>query len=130
MSRRLSRAQRQAAFVEAATQMFNQLEEWYEQHPQASFAELEAQARPARRNLMGEVLTLLINGRSEGYQFEPPRCAGCGQALRFEGYRRRTLSGLEGESELSRAYYACVHCEAQTLFPPRPAAAPARRPLE
>ncbi len=130
MASRMSRAQRQSAFVESATRVFNQLEDWYEQHPDASFAELESQARQGRRALMGEALALLINGRTEGYQFEPPSCTACGQAMKFAGYRRRTIYGLEGDTPLSRAYYVCEQCDAQTLFPPRSSITPARRSLE
>ncbi len=130
MSGQMSRAQRQSAFLESASRLFNQLEDWYEEHPQASFAELESQARQGRRTLMGEALAVLINGRTEGYQFEPPRCPACGQVMKFEGYRPRTIYGLEGDTELSRAYYVCEQCDAQTLFPPRSAIASAERPLE
>jgi len=28
------------------------------------------------------------------------------------------VAGLEGETELERAYYVCRGCEEQTLFPP------------
>src|SRR5713226_8038510 len=62
MSGRMSRAQRQNAFLESANRMFNQLEDWYEEHPQASFAELESQARQGRRTLMGAALAVVING--------------------------------------------------------------------
>ena len=130
MAERMNRAQRQSAFLESATRMFNQLEDWYEQHPNASFAELESQARAGRWALMGEVLAVLINGRMEGYQFEPPRCIACEQVMKFAGYRPRTIYGLEGDTQLSRAYYVCESCDEQTLFPPGSAIASARRPLE
>ncbi|SRR5712692_3789614 len=118
MPQALSRAQREAAFLEAAARMYTQLESWYEQHPAASFGEIEAEARQCRRELMGETLALLINGRSTGYQLEPPVCAQCGQAMEFEGQRPRQIYGLEGDTRLSRAYYVCPQCEKQTLFPP------------
>ena len=64
----MSRAQRQAAFLESAARMYNQLEDWYDEHPDATFGEIEAQARQHRLKLMGETLALMINGRTEGYQ--------------------------------------------------------------
>ena len=42
MSRPQSRTRRKAAFMAEAERMYEQLEEWYDQHPQASFGELEA----------------------------------------------------------------------------------------
>jgi len=128
--RRIPRAQRRAAFVAAAGQMFDALEEWYDQHPDASFAEIEAEARSRRRNLMGKGLSGLINGRATGYQPVPPTCGQCGQALEFVDYRPKTVLGLEGDSALSRAYYVCPRCPGQTLSPPRPDAGPAGRSLE
>ena len=120
MSRPMSRAQRQATFLEEAAHMFNHLEDWYDQHPDASFGEIEAQARQQRRQLMGRALALLINGRDRGYQNEAPSCAKCEQPMRFERYRTRRVYGLEGDTQLSRAYYRCPVCKRQTFFPPRP----------
>ena len=130
MPRPTSRAQRRAAFLEAAADLFAYLDAWYDQHPDATFEELEAQARPQRRSLMGSTLALLINGRDCGMQLAPPPCPHCGAALDFEGYRQRTVVGLEGDTRLERAYYTCPHCEKQTLFPPRRQTPPAPGSLE
>lgn len=118
MYRQMSRAQREAAFLEKAAQMYGALEDWYEQHLEASFGEIEAEARRLRRELMGEGLTILINGRDTGYQLQAPVCRGCGQAMEFKGHRCWRISGLEGETTLMRAYYVCPECEGETLFPP------------
>jgi hypothetical protein len=118
MYRQMSRAQREAAFLERAAQMYSALEDWYDQHPEASFGEIEAEARHQRRELMGEGLAVLINGRDTGYQLQAPPCTACGQAMEFKGQRRWRISGLEGETALMRAYYVCPSCEGETLFPP------------
>jgi hypothetical protein len=118
MSRMQSRAQREAAFLKLAADLHNQLEEWYDQHPAASFGELEQEARQLRREFMGQGLAVVINGRDTGFQVEEPRCPQCAQPMQFVGYRPWRVSGLEGETELERAYYVCRDCEGQTLFPP------------
>lgn len=118
MSRTRSRAQRRAAFIEMAVQTFENLEHWYDEHPDASFGEIEAEARRQRRQLMSQALTLLINGRDVGLQPEAPNCESCGQAMQFEGYRPWTVKGLEGDTPLTRAYYVCPRCSGETLFPP------------
>lgn len=118
MSRLQSRAQREAAFLKLASDLHAQLEAWYDQHPAASFGELEHEARRLRREFMGQGLAVIINGRDAGFQLEAPLCPQCGQPLQFVGYRAKRVSGLEGETELQRAYYVCGECEAQTLFPP------------
>jgi len=130
MYRQMSRAQRTAAFLEKAAHMYGALEDWYEQHPEASFGEIEAAARRLRRELMGEGLAILINGQDTGYQLEAPLCRVCGQVMAFKGHRRWGISGLEGETTLMRAYYVCPDCAGETLFPPGSETAVASRSLE
>jgi DNA-directed RNA polymerase subunit RPC12/RpoP len=130
MPRLQSRHQREVAFLELAKRMYSELEAWYDNHPQASFGEIESEARRRRRDLMGELLALLINGRDVGYQLQPPVCTTCGQAMEFEKYRAWQVKGLEGDTEFQRAYYVCPHCDGQTLFPPRPKTPLARGSLE
>jgi hypothetical protein len=125
-----SRSQRKATFLTVAGQMYDDLEDWYDQHPQASFGEIEAQARQERRQLMGEALRILVNERDTGFQLEPVECEACGQALEFVDYRGWRVRGLEGDTRLKRAYYVCSKCDGQTLFPPGPQTGTAPRPLE
>lgn len=119
MTRPMTRTERKAAFMKQAVEMFDELENWYDQNPEASFEEIEGRARQARRKLMGESLGVMINGRDVGKTEETPRCDGCGQKMVFKDYRRKKVYGLEGETELERAYYVCEVCEKQTFFPPR-----------
>ena len=116
--RKLSRAQRQAAFLETAQQMYEKLENWYDVHPAASFGEIEMEVRKQRRELMGATIAVLVNGRDSGFQIEAPKCPGCGRKMEFEGYRPWRVNGLEGDSELERAYYVCPECSGETIFPP------------
>ena len=130
MSRILSRAQRKAAFLEAANRMYDDLEDWYDQHPEASFGTIETEARRLRRQLMGTTLEVVINGRDAGYQLEPPKCPACGQPMTFERYSPKHIYGLEGDTELERAYYTCPACDHQTFFPPGPETPTASGSLE
>ena len=130
MSRPQSPAGRQAAFMEEAKGMYEKLEEWYDKHPQASFEEIEAEARKGRRKLMGKTLEQLVNGRDTGAQVEAPKCEQCGAGMKFEGYCGWGLHGLEGDSQLERAYYVCPDCKGQTVFPPGWKAEIASRSLE
>lgn len=118
MSRPQSRARRKATFLAEAERMYEALEDWYDAHPEASFGEIEAEARKRRRELMGKTMEQLVNGRDSGLQVEAPKCEQCGEAMEFEGYCDWGIHGLEGESRLERAYYTCPHCKGKTLFPP------------
>jgi hypothetical protein len=64
--------------------MYGGLEDWYDEHPEASFGEIEDVARRLRREMMGETLAVLINGRDSGFRLEAPKCE---QAMEFKGYR-------------------------------------------
>jgi hypothetical protein len=114
----MSREERKKAFLAKAEAMFEQLEDWYDQNPEATFGEIEQEARRERRKMMGEGIEVLINGRDTGKEESAPLCQTCGQALAFRGYRRKWVQGLEGDSQLERAYYVCPHCKGETLFPP------------
>lgn len=118
MTRSLSRTRRRAAFIEAAGQLYDQLEEWYDEHPRASFGEIEAEVRKRRRELMGTGIEVLVNGRDTGLQVDAPHCQKCGRGMDFEGYRKWAVHGLEGDAVLERAYYVCPECRGETLFPP------------
>jgi len=120
MTRTLSRERRRAAFLEKAGRMFDNLEGWYDKHEKASFGEIESEARKQRRELMGEGIGILINGRDTGSQVEMPNCAKCEQKMVFIGYRRWEVHGLEGDTVLERAYYVCPACKGETIFPPGP----------
>lgn len=130
MTRTLSRERRRAAFLERAGRMYDQLEGWYDEHAGASFGEIEAEARKQRRELMGEVIGILVNGRDTGSRAEKLYCEKCGSEMSFEGYRRWEVHGLEGDTALERAYYVCPECEGETIFPPGPQTAATGGSLE
>jgi len=128
--KRLSRVQRRERFLQLADAAFDRLEEWCDAHPEATFGEIEAEARRQRRELMGQALEVLINGRDHGVRTEGPRCRQCGGEMEFHEYRAKTVRGLEGDSCLQRAYYVCAQGCGETFFPPGPDSEAAERPLE
>ena len=111
-----SRSQRETAFLEVATRLYAQLEDWYDQHPNASFGEFEIEARRVRQELMGHGLALVITGRDSGARVEPPECPQCCQPMQFVGYRPGVMAR---ETEVHPACYVCRGCEKQTLFHPQ-----------
>jgi hypothetical protein len=113
---RKSRSQREMEFLEVATRLYAQLEDWYDQHPAASFAEFEIEARRVRQELMGHGLALVITGRDSGARVEPPKCPQCSQPMQFIGYRPGVMAS---EIEVNPACYVCRGCEQQTLFHPQ-----------
>lgn len=129
MVRRLSRAQRKAAFLRQAAEAFEELDSWYDEHPEATFAQIEQKARQKRRELMGKTLEVLINGHTTGAEGEVPHCPQCEAEMELHDYGTKQVWGLEGDSVLERAYYVCPEC-GETLFPPGSATALESGPLE
>ena len=119
MSRPMTRERRKKAFTQEAEKMFDEIDNWYDENPSASFEEIENRARSARREMMGKSLGIVINGRDVGKTLEAPKCDKCQKEMLFEDYREKTIYGVEGDTRLERAYYVCKDCEKQTLFPPR-----------
>jgi len=117
MTRKISKEKRRAEFIEKAGKLFDEMEAWYDKHPEASFGEIETKARHERRELMGETVGILINGRDSGALVERPRCSKCKKQMEFEGYRRKEVYGLEGDTVMERAYYVCPECKGETIFP-------------
>ena len=107
----------QAEFLQAATEMYEELRCWRRKHPEASFDEIAAQVTPRRRGLMGKLLAQLASQHGDGEEVEGRSCPDCGQAMSYKGKVRRDVEHLEGESKIGRAYYYCAQCEAG-LFPP------------
>jgi hypothetical protein len=130
MARKMSRKRRKEAFLMAASEAFEGLETWYDEHPEATFGEIEQEARRRRRELMGKALEVLVNGRDNGVRVEGVQCEQCSAEMDFKGYLPWTVRGLEGDTKLERAYYVCPECKGETIFPPGSGTGVAGRPLE
>ena len=97
--------------------IYEELYEWREAHPEASFDEIASQVTPLRRRLMGELLEQLARQHGSGQVAEGMMCEVCGEAMAYKGEAKREVEHLEGESHLKRAYYYCARCEGG-IFPP------------
>jgi hypothetical protein len=128
--RTVSRAQRRERYLQCALEMWDKFEAWYDEHPEATFGEIEERARRVRRELMGKALEVLINGRDTGHGVNPPHCERCGEEMAFHEYRGKTIRGLEGDTHLERAYYVCPNGCGETIFPPGPEVGPASGSVE
>ena len=117
MTEKMNRQERKAAYLKEAEQLFDEMEAWYDQNPEATFEELETQLRPHRRQLMGKSIKILVNGRDDGKQGQL-LCPHCGQTMRYKGGVSKTIIGVEGDTTLDRAYYSCPNkCEGTAFFP-------------
>lgn len=104
---------------DAFGEMYEELYEWRENHPEASFDEIANQVTPRRRELMGKLLAQLALQHGNGVVVEKLVCEECGGTLKYKGDPQRSVEHLEGEAGFNRAYYHCPHCEGG-FFPPGP----------
>jgi hypothetical protein len=112
------REKAKAGLQQAIGQMYDELWQWREEHSKASFDEIAAQVTPRRRAVMAEVLKALAGQHGSGQVLEGKICPECGGQMEYKGEPKREVEHyLEGETELSRAYYYCPQCE-RGLFPP------------
>jgi len=119
-SARLTRAEAKEKFMERAEELWEDFNEWYQDNPEATFDEIEAELGKRRREVMGEFVQLSLRQGDLGAEAEPPNCDKCGKPMAFQGYRKKKVQGLEVEAEIPRAYYHCSTCGVG-FFPPGPA---------
>jgi hypothetical protein len=102
-----------------AAERFAALDVWRQEHPQATWTEIETaietQLGPLRAQVLGE--TAMASDATD-FQGERPVCPQCGGSLIAAGPRPRHLRG-EGDLPiaLERTYARCPVCETG-LFPP------------
>jgi DNA-directed RNA polymerase subunit RPC12/RpoP len=113
------RTQSQAAeeFSRAAQELWTRFNVWHNEHPDATFDDMDDFLGEEGRDLMGKALELRLRQGDLGAKAEGQRCSRCGREMRFKGYPEKTVHGLKVDSDIPRAYYHCPACEAG-LFPP------------
>jgi hypothetical protein len=131
VSKRRSGARRTSSeareeFLKRAGEAWDSFNAWYQEHPEATFDEMEEELGQQRRGMLGDFLELGLRQGDLGATPEAPLCERCGKPMVFKGYPEKTIQGLEAEAKIPRAYYVCPTCELG-LFPPGPAASAEER---
>lgn len=95
--------------------------EWRQQHPKATFGEIEEELDQRLSELRARMLAdLAVTSASAdwGAGSEAPVCPHCGARLQAKGKKKRRLQTRGGrEVKLEREYGVCPQC-GQGIFPP------------
>ena len=109
--------------VSAGLQDVLGMTQWRKEHPQATWAEIEAmvdeQINQLRAQLIQDVVLL---GEDEDWSQKPteerPTCATCGKPLWARGEQTRWIQTTGGQAvKLTRTYGTCPQC-GEGFFPP------------
>jgi hypothetical protein len=102
--------------VVAPAELRARMSAWCQDHPQATFADLEVEATRQVAALRAELLAVALATRAP----EPaPSCPTCRQAMVRVGERTRTVTTRDAEPvRVTGGRYRCSACGAE-LFPPR-----------
>jgi hypothetical protein len=110
-----------ARFQQEAQGLWEEMDRWMEEHPEATLKEIEQHLRPLRRRFTAQLVALQLLKRGAGVTVDPPVCPHCGQPMEYKGVVEKPATSLELEGPLPSAYYYCSRC-AEGFFPPEPAA--------
>ncbi len=96
------------------------MKEWREQHPKASFYEIERETMKRMAQLQARLMQELAQATqaSEWGEGVGPTCPECGAKMEKRGQQERSLQAQGGEEVvLKRSYAVCPQCGAG-IFPP------------
>jgi hypothetical protein len=110
-------------YLRRAEELWDEFNAWYEEHPEATFDEMEAKIGKQRRAIVGNFLELSLRQGDLGATPEAPSCGQCGRPMEFKGYPKKEVHGLEADAKIPRAYYVCPTCGVG-IFPPGPSSLP------
>ena len=113
-------------YLRRAEELWDEFNAWYQDHPEATFDEMEAELGKQRRAILGNFLELSLRQGDLGAMPEAPSCGRCGKSMVFQGYPKKEVHGLEADAKIPRAYYVCPTCGVG-FFPPGPPPTPEER---
>lgn len=117
----MKRGELQQSWNELSAEMMKEIEGWREQHPRATFREIEAEIDQRLSSLRARMLSDTAN-RSAAADWKQAGAGGvcpqCGVKLESKGKKKRKLKtrGWQ-EVELVREYGVCPQC-GRGIFPP------------
>jgi hypothetical protein len=120
----MSRDTSQGTWQELALDVLTGMREWRQQHPKATFREIEAALDERMSRLRAQMLQDLAHESAAAHwsqlpEQDAPSCPTCGKPVVARGTHRRRVQTTGGrEVTVERSYGTCPSCGAG-FFPPR-----------
>lgn len=112
-----SKEAKRARLQAKAAQAIDEYLEWEEQHPKPDLTQIEEIALKLRKEFGQEIAQVAIENQAERTPAPGPRCAKCGEEMRYKGKKRSRVESRTGELKIERGYYYCPKCK-ERVFPP------------
>jgi hypothetical protein len=109
--------------VSAGLQDVLGMTQWRQEHPKATWQEIEAAVDERINQLRAQLIEDLVQmGETEGWGQKPeaerPPCATCGKPLSVRGEHTRFIQTQGGEAvKLTRTYGTCPECGVGVFLP-------------
>lgn len=117
-------------FQREAQALWEEMNCWWNAHPQATLTEIEQHLRPLRRRFAAKLVELQVLQRGAGAQDQLPVCPKCGQPMEDKGIQEKPVIGIELEGKIPHAYYHCPHCGEGFSPPQDPVAVDEAEPVD
>lgn len=112
-----SKEEKRARLQAKAAQAIDEYLEWEEKNPEPDLTQIEEIALKLRKEFGQGIAQVAIENQASRTPAPGPRCAKCGEEMRYKGKKRTRVESRTGELDVERGYYYCPKCK-ERIFPP------------
>jgi hypothetical protein len=113
-----SREEKKAELMAEAEALIESLLDWDERTSKPNLRQIEDEVLGLRRRFGQRLAKTEIEDQEAKQPAEAPKCAQCGEEMRYKGQKAADIESRLGELAVERGYYHCARCESG-LFPPQ-----------
>ncbi len=100
-----------------AARVIDEYLEWEENNPRPDLMQIEDIVLKLRKEIGQEIAQIAIESQQTRTPVPGPRCAKCGQEMRYKGKKETHVESRAGNLKIERGYYYCPKCK-ESIFPP------------
>jgi uncharacterized protein with PIN domain len=112
-----SKEEKRVRLMGRASRVIEEYLEWEEKNPRPDLMQIEDIALKLRKEIGQEIAQMAIDNQQSRTPAPGPRCAKCGQEMRYKGKKETHVESRAGNLGIERGYYYCPECQ-ESIFPP------------